>query len=218
MKPPKMKIIVLIIALFCINVPAFASNLRSDMLLDELPSVIIAYSLFSSYYQDFKSLWSSNEKPWFLDKLQAALSELNCDIDLRLAFTHESYIVRSNTIRTFLSVDSIKSELKSVLFVTTPIKSYDNKILVILSSVSPERTTIIAIDNELGAELLYDSFNLLVENVKMCSIHSIRIEESDSFILEEKSVSSCPMTNTRRSFSITFPNGTFKLERANVTP
>jgi hypothetical protein len=47
---------------------------------------------------------------------------------------------------------------KSILFVSTPIKQLGNKVIVVVSSVGPEQTTIFLIDSCYSTKLVYDSF------------------------------------------------------------
>lgn len=153
-----------------------------------------------------------------LSILNENLEQLSVGIPLEIAFVKHVFISQTNIpghasgfpAQNEEASDKPSIPYESTLFVTTPIESLGDKILVILSSVSPERTRIFTIDAEYNAELVFDAVNKNhFENTTIGSIHSMRVVKADKFILEARSgrVSLEP-----RSFSISISNGDIKIE------
>lgn len=171
--------------------------LKEEYLSEELPSVVISYSLFCARYDSFKSLESNPQN--VLMKLRKNIDTLPGGISTALAFTHRAFIVQSDLkdqVSGFVRVDKktleeSKVPFESILFVTTPIDSFDNRVLVILSSVSPEQTAIFSVDKKANVELLYDSINKnKISNIKnsttLGSVYRVRVIRPGYFLLEER--------------------------------
>ncbi len=192
---------------------------REEYSIEELPIIVIAYSLFCARYDEFKSLESNSQNP--LVKLKKNIDALPGGISTGLCFTHRAFIVqnREDHLSGFVRIknktlEESKVPFENILFVTTPIESLGNRVLLILSSVSPERTTIAAIDNKLNVELLYDSFEKnVIKNMEYIkgsrdigSIYSIRVKKPGIFLLEER------MERGGRKFVSPYKNRTFIMD------
>lgn len=218
----------LVILAFFLNLRgSYAANVTSIELSD-LPSIVITYNIFCSRYDEFQLLESKPES--ILIKLANNIDKLTLDIPTRMAFTHMAFIVQNNIegqIAGFTRVkkktlEESKIPFKSIVFVSTPIESFGNRTIVILSSISPERTTIFTIDNKLNVELLYDSFKKNeiknINNIKgtttIGSIYGIQVQKPGYFLLEERmevggSGFVSPYEN--RTFIVNLSKGEFEL-------
>ena len=150
--------------------------------------------------------------------LNKKLEQLNTDIPARLVFVKYVFISQANIpghtsgfpVQKEERINKSSIPFETILFVTTPVESLGNKILVILSSVSPEQTRIFTIDTEYNVELLFDSFKKNpFKNTTIGSIHSMRVEKADEFVLEERSGR---ISSEARSISLTISNGDVKLK------
>jgi len=167
----------------------YAENIKFSYSSSELPDIVIAYSHFCSHYIDeFKAVKLESSSSFSL--LGRNLDQLECDISTRLAFTHRSFIIQN--IKDYYAgykkiekkpIEVSKIPYEDILFVTTPIEDIDNRILMLLSSIRPERVTILAIDNELNTMLLYDSFNKK-RNAGIKTIYQIKANYPGIFLLE----------------------------------
>lgn len=166
-----------------------AEDNKSSYISSELPDIVIAYSHFCSHYLDeFKTVRLDSNNAF--SRLERNLDQLKCDISTRLAFTHRSFIVQN--MKGYYagykkigrkSIEVSKIPYEGILFVTTPIEKLDNRILIFLSSIRPEESTIVEIDNELNTKLIYDSFNNR-SNVGISTIYQIRLISPGNFLLE----------------------------------
>ncbi len=141
------------------------ANIEEVYSNEELPSIVIAYSLLCSRYETFRPLEANPQN--VLIKLGGNIDKLKGGVSTGLGFVHRVFTVQNNIKDHVSGYIRIKNKTlkesgvpdESLLFVTTPIESFGNKILVIMGSVSPERTTIFSVDNKLNVELLYDTFD-----------------------------------------------------------
>jgi hypothetical protein len=74
--------------------------------------------------------------------------------------------------------------------------SFDNKVLVVFSSVAPQQTTIFSVDENLKVDLIYDSIKKHTfrdadsgEQEPMASIYQIRNLRNGTFLLKERKFS-----------------------------
>lgn len=188
-----------------------------------LPGLIVAYGLYCARYDEFKLLGSNPQN--VLIMLGKNINALPGGISTGLAFAHRAFVVQ-NEIEGHLSgflrvrdktLEGSKVPFESILFVTTPIASYENRILVILSSVSPERTTIFSVDKNLKVELLYDSIHKNYFDDKKTtvgSIYNVEVVEPGKFLLQERMEPGgrgflSPYKN--RSFMIDIAKGSFEI-------
>jgi hypothetical protein len=207
--------------------PATGEALKEEYLSEELPSVVISYGLFCARYDSFKSLGSNPQN--VLIKLGKNIDALPGGISTTLAFAHRSFIVQNNLkdqFSGFVRVDKKTLEasnvpFESLLFVTTPLESFGNRVLVILSSVSPEQTTIFSVDKNLNVELLYDSINKnKISNVKnsttLGSVYGVRVIRPGYFLLDERMEPGgrglIPPTENR-TFAVDVTKGAFEISQ-----
>jgi hypothetical protein len=131
-----------------------------------LPQEIITYGFLSWNYGDVNKLLGSSASPGLareMKALQGAFSSLNCDIPTRLSFPHKAFIVPSFPVGQwigFVRTAETPPE-EGTLFVTEPRRTKMPRVLVVLSSVAPERTTVFSIEERDGgyvSSLVYDSF------------------------------------------------------------
>lgn len=188
---------------------------KEEYLSEELPSIVIAYSLFCARYDAFKSLESNPTN--VLIKLGRNIDALPGGISTGLGFTRRAFIVHNNIVGHLSGFARGKNKtleesnvpFESILFVTTPIKSFGDRALLILSSVSPEKTTIMAVDNKLNTELLYDSFNKNYFDSKkttMGSIYGVKVMKPGYLELQER------MEPGARGFSSSYKNRSFMID------
>lgn len=190
--------------------------LQGERYLDEeLPSIVVAYSLYCARYTSFKLLEADPQN--VLVMLKKKIDALPGGISTGLGFAHMAFIVQNN-ISDHLSgfirlnnrpIDQSKFPFESILFVTTPVESFGNRVLVVLSSVSPERTTIFSVDNRINIELLYDSFNKNLFDQKKTtigSIYAVRVTKPGRYLLEER------MDPGGRAFFSTYENRSFVMD------
>ncbi|MBI4650811.1 hypothetical protein HY745_05900 [Candidatus Desantisbacteria bacterium] len=191
---------VLFISVLFLNLKiSYATNAVSIELSD-LPAIGIAYNIFCSRYNEFQPLESKLDN--VLIKLSNNIDKLTLDIPTRMAFTHLAFIVQNNITDHYSGFARVKDKtleeskvpFESILFVTTPFESIGNRILLILSSVSPERTSIVAVDNKLNIELIYDSFSKNeIKNMKeikgttnVGSLYSVQVQKPGVLLLQER--------------------------------
>lgn len=170
-----------------------------NLSFDELPSVVISYRLISSRHNDFQCIFFENNN--ILSQLAKELDKLPDGIATKLSLTNMAFILQNSngqfagfTRTKNQTLENAKIPYESFLFITTPIYSFDNRILAIISTVSPDQTTIISIDNKLKAVLLYDSFcKNNINNLKdikgsrfIGSIHSVKVIKPGVFDLQER--------------------------------
>ena len=189
----KYRLIVTAIAfLFLIICYAYADT-GQPVASSSLPTIMISYQWFCIKNSEFKCIWADNTNS--LIKIDKSIRALDLQIPLRLAFTHEAFLVQVDGARQKYGyspndgndLPDSKIPYESCIFVTTPLASMDNRILCLLSSVSPERLTIFSIDNRLNCKSLFDSLKYkLVENDRIGSIYSIKVVNSSCFIMEER--------------------------------
>jgi hypothetical protein len=155
-----------------------------------LPAIITTYGLFCSHYNDFKCIETENNN--FITKLDKNINSLSGSISTRFAFVTRNFIVQNDKDYFTGFVRGKKNNKglyeipwESLLFVTEPIASLENRILVILSSVSPAQTTIFSVDSSLKTELLFDSFKN-VKGVEIGAIYYIRVLDKNKFLMEAR--------------------------------
>jgi hypothetical protein len=221
MIPNRLRISILLACMFHCFLYISCDQARSETKYsaEELPSIIIAYNLYAAHYNEFKCLWKKGEDSNFIVKLYAVLEQMDCAINDRMSFTHLAFISQGNTSGHFsgqvVSKDKCMNEDKqdvSTLFVTTPIATFGNKVLVILSSISPERTTIISVDDMLNADLLYDTIRKHLKGAPICSISSANVISPGIIKLEERGSGRCIPKGSSRSIVLDVASGAFFLK------
>ncbi len=185
----------------------------------ELPATVIALANVYRWFGDADHLQPipNREGPIPLKILAKNLEKLPSpgkfplDIPTRMCFSQLAFVVQ-NGIEGHRSGFHFPHE--SILFVTTPIETFGNRVLMILSDVSPERTSVVAINNELSVELLFDSFEKgEIENAKSTtvgSIYGIEVQRAGYLTLHERPGRIGGYDN-KRVFIIDVTEGRFKL-------
>lgn len=190
---------------------------------DELPSIIITYNLAFGYYHDLQCLRELGDPSHMIAKLYSEFEALSCSITHRMGFTYIAFIAQSNISGHFSGVlpgedktsGKIQVPYESILFVTTPIESLGNNVLVILSSVSPERTTIMKMDKRLNVTLLYDASMVKLPDGSMCSVFALRIIKPGLIRLFERDRGHCAPLGSKRTFIIDVTSGDFNISKGD---
>jgi hypothetical protein len=191
----------------------------------EIPAAVVSCSFVLSNFLQFECVLGADAtNP--IKKLIDGFKRIPCDIAVRLGFAHYDFIVQGDVVGNysgFLSTGADGSkqgivQRESILFVTTPLDSFSKKSLVIISSVSPERVTIISIDKQLRMELLYESFNAHygdgTKAVKLCSVYGIKVIAPGKMKLLERP-GRCGGFDFKREFLLDVSGGTFKITLAD---
>jgi hypothetical protein len=163
-----------------------------------LPGAVIAYGFLRSNYVDFDKLLKSDSRfaaVRDMKALQATLDSLGCDVTVRLAFPHRDLIVESSsgTQWTGVPTKGLTPQEEGTLFVLQPLPANPQRTWAVLSSVAPERTTVLWIEaRERGyvSTLVYDSFTKgKIKNAAgtvIGSVISVRVDESGEILLKER--------------------------------
>jgi hypothetical protein len=169
---------------------------KDEVSVQELPDAVIAYGfLASTYYEDFPNFLRSIEGSDPLRKIKrmhGSLHGLGSDVPSRIAFSHSSFILYGDATTQDYGFRDANEPYIGSLFVTTPLVLLDGKVLVIISSVAPQHTTIFLLDNTLKADLIYDSYkkhtfrNDGSMQEPMASIYQIRSLGNGRFLLKER--------------------------------
>jgi len=162
-----------------------------------LSQAIIAYGFLRWDYLDFDRLLTSSPNlplAQNMKALDAALESLDCDIGKRMAGPHKALILPPfpfNQWIGFRRAGGRKSPEGGWLFVTQPIGTSPQRVLVVFSSASPEQTTVFWIeeaDKGYVAKLLFDSFRkgkIGNESTLMGAATSIRFESDNDILLKD---------------------------------
>jgi len=216
--------------------PSFANNTQTSpqemeylVTSQALPMILSAYVLYLTAYPDFRCIETDPKN--VLVKLRNNIDAISKSISAGLSWVGEVFIVQTD-IKDYVSgyfrantksLEESGAPDHSLLFVTTPIKSFKNRVIAIRSAVGPESTTIISIDKDLSIELLYDT--LLKNNItnkatisasqRMYSVINIRVIKSGVLILEERRDAGTAGTDQPtvegRTFTIDVSKGKFEL-------
>lgn len=120
---------------------------------------------------------------------EMSLEKLGVDIPVKLGFVRQAFIVQPDvTGNRYVGRRGV-----STLYVTTPIHSFQDRVIVVISSTSPEATTVIAMDDQLRAKLIYDSvfenrFSGKYACDPMGQVTSIRISQTGVLNFQESNV------------------------------
>ena len=209
-------LLVITIASCCLAKQSFASQRACpECSFRTLPGLVITYAVTAAYYEDFKGAWERPDASCFLTKLYAEFEDLSCNISVRMVFTHTTFIVQNEIPGHFSGEIPASYEIaeqhpvpgESILFVSTPLESWANRVLVILSSVSPERTTIMTVDSALNVSLLYDSYSIDSPEQSMCALFAIRTVTPGQFELFERDSGRCAPFGSKRTFLLDLTSG-----------
>jgi hypothetical protein len=162
----------------------------------DLPQTIITYGFLVGHYPDEFILGREPRTPLASDMkaLNDALNSLDCDVPIRLGFPHRVFVVPSLPVGQWIgfvrTADTPPDE--GTLFVTEPLRTKPERVLVVLSSVSPERTTVFWVERSVqgyASGLVYDSFKkgkISNENhTAMGAVTAVSAGEGEEILLKE---------------------------------
>lgn len=132
----------------------------------DLTQAVIAYGFLSSNYGDFDKLLGAGSALGLagdMKALEGALGSLNCDVPIRIGFPHRAFVVPSYPVGQWIgSIRTAETPpQEGTLLVTEHLRMKPARVLVVLSSVAPERTTVFWIEGTVRgylSRLVYDSF------------------------------------------------------------
>lgn len=165
-----------------------------------IPEAVITYAyLLSSSPRRF-SRWLAQPSrcdPFgSLASFNRSLQAISPDLVKAFAFNYYSFVVQGGQVGqavgfTPSSVGNPAIPDRGMLFVTTPIAAIGDDAIVIVSSVGPEKTWILAVDKELHAKLIFESWKgPNVEGLglgsSVGSICQVRVSAPDVFLLTER--------------------------------
>jgi hypothetical protein len=161
----------------------------------DLPQAVVTYGFLASKSADFpaRGVWAQAATVvGEMAALGRALESLNCDVTTRLGSAHRVFVVPVSPVGQWIGYVR-KAETpptEGSLFVTEPFN--ENRVLVVLSSVAPEWTTVFwveARDQGYGAGLVYDSFKRgKISNVAHSMIGAVTcvsVADQDAILLRE---------------------------------
>lgn len=131
----------------------------------DLSQAVIAYSFLRWDYLDLEKLFASDSNLPVVQNLKAldtGLKSLDCDVPTRLAVPHRALILPASPMNWFGFERPAErnSPDRGWLFVTQSSGNGSERVLVVLSSASPDRTTVFWLEGRgsgYEANLLYDS-------------------------------------------------------------
>lgn len=201
------KLLVLSAVIFLINVNiTYAENQKvvrpSERSLKPsyLPGVVIACQMLQ-WFRTIRCLQSTPPGP--VIELSNNVENLSPDIRDKMSWAHLVFTVQNNIGESrsgFVRIEGRTLEesnvppFENILFVTTPIESFGNRVLVFVGSESPEDTTIFSVDETLNVELLFESNRKKtirnIEQIKsikgIFSIYGIEVVKPGYFLLQER--------------------------------
>jgi len=168
-----------------------------------LPAFIISYTFFvSGQPQQFAAqVDAATEGSLFagFKRFESQLTKIDPDLPTGLSFVKSVFIIQSAPDRNVAgfvrkpgkTLEQSGVPFESLLFASTPIPALGNKVIMILSLISPERTVLVTVDTALQIELVYDSFSKSTSKtmripVPIGSIYAVRSQGPDRFLLEER--------------------------------
>jgi len=198
-----------------------------------LSQAIITYGYLRWGYDDFdRMLASSPNLPLAknLKALDAALESLGCDVGTRMAEPHEALILPPLPFDQWIGFPRAggrNSSEEGWLFVTQPIGTSPQRVLVVFSTASPEQTTVFWIEetNEgYAAKLLFDSFKkskISNDTAQVGAATSIRFESDNLLLLKdwgEPGVGPPQLTRVRRVFRLNLSTGVVTEVSSGASP
>ena len=147
-----------------------------------LPMLIVTYA-YDLAYDPTVTLRTGST----LSFLDAALVALNADVPRGLGFVRNVFVIQPA-----ISGNRYASEPDvSTLYVTPPLPTLGNQSLALISSVSPEATTIFTLDAGMHAQLVYNSMTANVfSGGRVCDpmgqVPMVTISSTGALILHER--------------------------------
>ena len=163
----------------------------------DLPQAVIAYGFLSSNYAEFDQLLTSGPALSLARDMKAlgsALDSLHCDVPIRIGFPHKAFVVPSFPASQWIGFARTAETPpeEGTLFVTEPLRRVPQRVLVVLSSAAPERTTVFWLGGDKQgyvSGLVYDSFNKgEISNsahTGIGAVTSVSVGKSDQILLRE---------------------------------
>lgn len=191
-----------------------------------LPQTVITYGFLRWDYVDLDKLFASDTRLPVIRDLQAldaAVKSLDCDVPVRLAMPHKALILPSSPKDLwfgFKRLEGRSSPYRGWLFVTEPAQGGSQRVLVVLSSASPDRTTAFWLEHtEAGyaVRLLYDSMKKgRITNAAtiMGAATEVKIEKTGGILLKdsgEPGVGPREFVRTGRIFRLELSQGAVSL-------
>jgi len=143
---------------------AFAQTVAATR---DLPEAVIAYGFLSSNYADFDKLLASGSTfavAHDMKALQNVLDSLDCDLVIRLQFSHKDLLVSPSPLGQWIGFPKMEDTPpnQDTLFVIHPMPQFPHRVWVVLASVAPARTTVFWLQQDKSCcqtGLVYDTFN-----------------------------------------------------------
>lgn len=200
-KVTQLAIIILSVALLA--PPSFANGAQ-EVEPKMLPMLLIQYA-FSSGYSGAPQGVKLLQLQELNQALEIKLTGTGFDLPTRLAFVGESFVVQQHSVGN----KYIGFKTDSVLYVTTPINAVGGKVIAIVSSSGPERTTIFELGRDLDVIPVYDSIGLnKFDGAMRCDpighIDSVIVSNDQTLLLNE---SSTHFSDKKRQFLLKIING-----------
>jgi hypothetical protein len=155
-----------------------------------LPMGVIWYAFDLAYgAAESPGVNGNNARSRVERSLESSLENLGVDLPRKLAFVRQAFVVQPREVASKITGHKGISSL----YITEAIPNLGGRIVAILSSSSPEDTSIFTIDDRLNANLVYDSINAnRFANDKHCDplgqITSVRVSREGLISLEETNV------------------------------
>ncbi len=155
-----------------------------------LPGAVIACAYLNPLVKDLSAL--AETKCVGLDK---SLAEAGAE---NLAFSHLSYFVQFGVVgnvygyvrRPKTTLDQSGIPFEGMMFVTEPVPALKNKVVVIFSQISPERTLVFTLDGDLRPSMLYDSFapSSGSKDSQLGSVYQVKVTSHTRLSLQERRI------------------------------
>lgn len=187
-----MRHIFLIAMSACLLLAASASaQNESSVDPSTLPMVVISYAFTLGEGAEDRGNAIDGASPLarIYRAIETSLEETHADLPTKLAFVRESYVIQP----TVTGSKVVGTHDRSTLYVTAPVHALGDASIVIVSSVSPEATTVFQVDGQLHVKLIYDSMaaNKFLSG-SSCSplgqIEGVEISISGKLVLTETNV------------------------------
>ena len=163
---------------------------------NSLSQALVTYSFLASHYSLNFLFVPRNAADTLVRNMKAlndALSALHCNTPDVLAMSHAAVVVPASAYGQWFGLEPAKTAPhQGLLFVTGPETRNGNRVLVVVSGIGPDETTIFWLENTKGAfstTLLYDSFKKgKVANspgTVVGMVMAVRLEKDGDILLKE---------------------------------
>jgi len=161
---------------------------------NEAAQAIIVYGFLVEHYPNDFLVASHATAPLVKDMslLASALDSIHCDVPTRLAFPHRAIVVPSSAADRWLGFRRLdKNRVQDgSLFVIEYSRSGSQRILVVLSSLGPARTTVFWVEKSEGGyvgKLVYDSFKKeeLANETTLGATAEVKLANNNDVLIKE---------------------------------